>query len=395
MLSRALSAFVRSLPSASTAGGIARRTREAMVRCEAAGFDVVIVETVGVGQGEVAVADMVDTLVAVLIAGAGDDLQGIKKGMLEQVDVVAINKADGDGMVRARLAARELSAAMHFQCARASGFAPRALAVSAQEGSDIEELLLAGIVHLPIFPTVDMTRSSGAFSDGDRIAWGMGFTQLDQVFRWSVSWRGHRQLVFALIAILDPLPALSLAAGGATLLGRLARRPPLARLAPIAPLAALGGVGASAFVALAALVIAAVEATKSGSGPGVVGEIGLVVTAIASVGVVALALPSGFRWTRRALHVVLSVPFAACGVAALSSLFESASRAGAPGVALLVTALALGPSGFALARPPAACPPRRGCRSRAASSTSHPGAADRRRATQGLGGRWETSRATR
>jgi LAO/AO transport system kinase len=133
-------AYVRPSPSASTPGGVARRTREAMVLCEAAGFDVVIVETVGVGQGEVAVVDMVDTFVAVLIAGAGDDLQGIKKGILEQVDVVAINKADGDGVVRAKLAARELGAAMHFQAARPSGFAPKALAVSALEGTGLDEL---------------------------------------------------------------------------------------------------------------------------------------------------------------------------------------------------------------------------------------------------------------
>lgn len=139
-LANASSAFVRPSPSASTPGGVARRTREAMVLCEAAGFDVVIVETVGVGQGEVAVADMVDTFVAVLIAGAGDDLQGIKKGILEQVDIVAINKSDGDGVLRAKLAARELGAAMHFQAARPSGFAPKALPVSALEGTGLDDL---------------------------------------------------------------------------------------------------------------------------------------------------------------------------------------------------------------------------------------------------------------
>jgi len=139
-LSNAPEAFVRPSPSATTPGGIARRTREAMMLCEAAGFDVVIVETVGVGQGEVAVGDMVDSFVAVLIAGAGDDLQGIKKGILEQVDIVAINKADGEGVIRAKLAARELGAAMHFQAARASGFSPKAIAVSALEGTGLVDL---------------------------------------------------------------------------------------------------------------------------------------------------------------------------------------------------------------------------------------------------------------
>jgi LAO/AO transport system kinase len=133
-------AFVRPSPSARTPGGVARRTREAMVLCEAAGFDVVLVETVGVGQGEVAVAEMVDTFVAVLIAGAGDDLQGIKKGILELVDVVAINKADGGGETRARAAARELAGALRFQRPRHAAWRPRALAVSAVTGHAIDAL---------------------------------------------------------------------------------------------------------------------------------------------------------------------------------------------------------------------------------------------------------------
>lgn len=132
--------FVRPSPSARTPGGVARRTREAMVLCEAAGFDVILVETVGVGQGEVAVAEMVDTFVAVLIAGAGDELQGIKKGILELVDVVAINKADGAGETRARAAARELGGALRFQRPRHAGWRPRALPVSALTGDGIDTL---------------------------------------------------------------------------------------------------------------------------------------------------------------------------------------------------------------------------------------------------------------
>ncbi len=133
-------AYVRPSPSARTPGGVARRTREAMVLCEAAGFDVVLVETVGVGQGEVAVAEMVDTFVAILIAGAGDDLQGIKKGILEMVDVVAINKADGAGVARARDAASELSGALRFQRPRHRGWRARATPVSALTGDGLDAL---------------------------------------------------------------------------------------------------------------------------------------------------------------------------------------------------------------------------------------------------------------
>lgn len=133
-------AYVRPSPSARTPGGVARRTREAMVLCEAAGHDIVFVETVGVGQGEVAVAEMVDTFVAILIAGAGDDLQGIKKGLLEMVDVVAINKADGDGIARAREAASELSGALRFQRPRHRGWRARATPVSAVTGDGLDGL---------------------------------------------------------------------------------------------------------------------------------------------------------------------------------------------------------------------------------------------------------------
>src|SRR5690606_38944762 len=89
-------AFIRPSPSGGTVGGVARRTREAALRCEAAGFDVVIIDTVGVGQSEVAVADMVDCFCLIAAPGAGDELQGIKRGIMELADVIVVNKADGD-----------------------------------------------------------------------------------------------------------------------------------------------------------------------------------------------------------------------------------------------------------------------------------------------------------
>ena len=107
-------AFVRPSPSGSHLGGVARATRESMLVLEAAGFDVVLVETVGVGQSEVAVAEMVDTFLMLALARGGDQLQGIKRGILEMADVIAVNKADGEHAGDARVAARELSGAMRL-----------------------------------------------------------------------------------------------------------------------------------------------------------------------------------------------------------------------------------------------------------------------------------------
>lgn len=111
-LSAAPEAFIRPSPSGGSLGGVARRTREAMLVCEAAGYDVVIVETVGVGQSEIAVSGMVDFFLVLMLAGAGDELQGIKKGILEIADALVINKADGDNVARAQQAASQYVAAL-------------------------------------------------------------------------------------------------------------------------------------------------------------------------------------------------------------------------------------------------------------------------------------------
>ncbi len=108
------SAFIRPSPSAGRLGGVAQKTRETMLLCEAAGYDVILVETVGVGQSETVVAGMTDVFLALVLAGAGDELQGIKRGLLELVDVIAVNKADGENRERAEIAAREISTAMHI-----------------------------------------------------------------------------------------------------------------------------------------------------------------------------------------------------------------------------------------------------------------------------------------
>ena len=113
-LCKAEQAFIRPSPSGGTLGGVARMTRETLLLCEAAGFQVVIVETVGVGQNETAVAGMVDFFLLLMITGAGDDLQGIKKGILELADAVVINKADGDNRIKAENARKELEAVLHL-----------------------------------------------------------------------------------------------------------------------------------------------------------------------------------------------------------------------------------------------------------------------------------------
>ncbi len=130
-LSRDERAFIRPSPSGGTLGGVARRTREAMLACEAAGFDVIIVETVGVGQSETAVADMVDMFLLLLVPGAGDELQGIKKGIVEMADAIVVNKADGDLAAAAQRAARDYTAALHLLRPASPHWTPQVLRCSA------------------------------------------------------------------------------------------------------------------------------------------------------------------------------------------------------------------------------------------------------------------------
>jgi LAO/AO transport system kinase len=133
-------AFIRPSPSAGTLGGVARMTREAILICEAGGFDVVIVETVGVGQSEVTVAGMVDFFLVLMLAGAGDELQGIKKGVLELADMIAINKADGENAARATAAAADYRAALHILTPPSAVWKPPVLTVSAQANIGLDDL---------------------------------------------------------------------------------------------------------------------------------------------------------------------------------------------------------------------------------------------------------------
>ncbi len=133
-------AFIRPSPSSGTLGGVARTTRETILLCEAAGFDVVLVETVGVGQSEVTVAGMVDFFLVLMLAGGGDELQGIKKGVMELADMIAITKADGSNEGAARVAAGDYKAALHILTPASANWKPPVITISSREGRGLDEL---------------------------------------------------------------------------------------------------------------------------------------------------------------------------------------------------------------------------------------------------------------
>lgn len=133
-------AFIRPSPTSGTLGGVTKKTRETMVLCEAAGFDVILVETVGVGQSETAVAEMVDFFLVLLLAGGGDELQGIKKGIIEIADMIAINKADGDNVLRAQRSASEYRTALHLLQPASPDWSPPVVTISGFENTGLDEL---------------------------------------------------------------------------------------------------------------------------------------------------------------------------------------------------------------------------------------------------------------
>ncbi|MFH2064457.1 MAG: methylmalonyl Co-A mutase-associated GTPase MeaB [Pseudomonadota bacterium] len=133
-------AFIRPSPSGGTLGGVARKTRETMLLCEAAGFDIILVETVGVGQSETTVASMVDFFLVLMLAGAGDELQGIKKGVLELADAVVINKADGDNIKKAQYARKQYENALHLLRPSSAVWSPPVQTCSALEHSGMDQV---------------------------------------------------------------------------------------------------------------------------------------------------------------------------------------------------------------------------------------------------------------
>ena len=155
-------AFIRPSPSRGSFGGVAQRTREAMLLCEAAGYRNIIVETVGVGQSEAAVYNMVDFFLLVTLAGAGDELQGIKRGVMELADLVAINKADGENVAAANRAMAETNNALHFLPASPSGCTARAMTCSALTGRGIREMWNC------VLENAKTTRANGWFDQNRR-----------------------------------------------------------------------------------------------------------------------------------------------------------------------------------------------------------------------------------
>jgi LAO/AO transport system kinase len=156
-LVRERNAYIRPSPSGGSLGGVARKSRETMLLCEAAGYDVILVETVGVGQNEITVRSMVDFFLLIMIAGAGDELQGMKKGVIEIADLLAVNKADGDGITRARHASTDYSRILHILQPATPGWKTRCVTCSAR----IPETVTA--IWETIQKFVSTTRGSGTF----------------------------------------------------------------------------------------------------------------------------------------------------------------------------------------------------------------------------------------
>jgi LAO/AO transport system kinase len=150
-------AFIRPSPSGGSLGGVAQRTREVMLLCEAAGYQNIIVETVGVGQSETAVHDMVDFFLLIMLAGAGDELQGMKRGVMELADLVVINKADGSNRAAAEKARTEAQNALHYFPSSQAGWTPRALTCSARTGNGIPELWNCVLAYIAL------TKANGYF----------------------------------------------------------------------------------------------------------------------------------------------------------------------------------------------------------------------------------------
>lgn len=159
LLSRNESSFIRPSPSSGVLGGVARKTRESIILCEAAGYDVILIETVGVGQSETTVRSMVDFFLLIQIAGAGDELQGIKKGIMELADMILVNKADGDNLLPAQKAMGELNHALHYIRPATSGWKTRAHVCSALTGMGLDNV----VSQLEAF--VQHTQAGNVFSD--------------------------------------------------------------------------------------------------------------------------------------------------------------------------------------------------------------------------------------
>ena len=201
-------AFIRPSPASGTLGGVAAKTREAMLLCEAAGFDVVLVETVGIGQSETAVCDMTDCFLALMLPGAGDELQGIKKGLVELADMIAINKADGDNIKRANIAAADYRGALHILSPRSEHWHPPVVTYSALTGAGIADLWQKVLDHRTAMS------ASGDFAARRREQqvkwmWSMLESRMMERLRSDTAIRAHVKKIEAEVADGRMAPALA------------------------------------------------------------------------------------------------------------------------------------------------------------------------------------------
>ncbi|XEK82187.1 methylmalonyl Co-A mutase-associated GTPase MeaB [Mumia sp. Pv4-285] len=201
-------AYIRPSPSAGTLGGVARATTQAILVLEAAGFDVVLVETVGVGQSEVTVAGMVDTFLFLTLARTGDQLQGIKKGILEIADVIAVNKADGDREPEARVAAKDLAGAIRLVHAGTSGWVPPVLTCSGLEGTEVDTVWLRVLRHREFLGAGGLREKRAA--QQLEFMWALVRDELDQRLRRSAPVRGVLDNVRAAV-LAGEMPATNAA----------------------------------------------------------------------------------------------------------------------------------------------------------------------------------------
>lgn len=209
-LSRDANAFIRPSPSGGTLGGVSRKTRETMLICEAAGFDVILIETVGVGQSEAAVRSMTDFFMLLTLTGAGDDLQGIKRGVMENADAIVVNKADGDNLLKAERHAGELKHALHYLKTPTPGWQPGAFLVSSLKQTGLEELWQV------LLKFKSVTIESGELDNrraGQSIEWMMGMV-LEQV----------QQRFLSQPEVREALPRLKAAVASGTLPATTAAR---------------------------------------------------------------------------------------------------------------------------------------------------------------------------
>lgn len=209
-LSREPNAFIRPSPTSGMLGGVARKTRETMLVCEAAGFDVILVETVGTGQSEVTVRSMVDFFLLMLITGGGDELQGIKKGVVELADAILINKADGPNRIPAEAARAEYNRALHYLTPATQGWRTRAHTASALTGDGIANIWNV-ITHFR-----EVTTESGVFAERRR----------QQSLEWlhSLVEEQLRQFFFSHPAVREALPGIEQAVADGTLPATAAAR---------------------------------------------------------------------------------------------------------------------------------------------------------------------------